>query len=84
MTLLCVHGAGLEGVVWGLICVPALTRRCVRNANPIQLCFQTTVLCAQAENGCLLGSLQLPYGVDVRRVAVVVAGPVVHELAVEQ
>ena len=32
----------------------------------------------------LLGSLLLPYGVEVRLVAVVVAGPVGLELAVEQ
>ena len=49
VTLLCVHGAGLEDVVWGLVCMPALTQGCVRiwNANPFQMCFQTTVsLCA--------------------------------------
>ena len=33
MMLLCVHGAGLEDVVWGLMCVPALARGCVQNAG---------------------------------------------------
>ena len=47
------------------------------------MCFQTTVPCAQAEDGCLLCSLQRPYRVEVRLVAVVVAGPVGLELAVE-
>ena len=81
MTLLCVHGAGLEDVVWGLICVPSLAQGCVQNANPFQMCFQTTVPRAQAEDGCLLGSLQLLYGVMVCLVAVDVAGPVGLELA---
>ena len=62
----------------------ALAQGCVRNTNPFQMCFQTIVHCAQVENGCLLGSLQLPYGVDVRLEAVVVPGPVGLEFPVGQ
>ena len=47
---------------------------CVWNANPFHMCFQTTVLWLQVENGCLFGLLQLPYGVEVRLVAVGMAG----------
>ena len=83
VTLFCVHGPGLEDVVWGLICVPSLAQGCVRNANSFQVCFRTTVPSAQVENG-LLGSLQLPYGVEVRLVAVAVASPIGLQLAVEQ
>ena len=57
---------------------------CPKHTNPFQMCFQTTVPCAHAENGCSLGSLQLPYEVEVHLIAVVVAGPVGLELAVEQ
>ena len=55
MMLRYVHGEGLEDVVLGLICVPALAQGCVRNANLFQMCFQTTVPCAQAENGLFVG-----------------------------
>ena len=57
------------------------TGMCLKRQSFSDVLSDHSVLCAGG-NGCLLGSLQLSYGVEVRLVAAVVAGPVGLELAV--
>ena len=49
-TPLTILWTGLKTVVWGVISLSALTRRRVRNADPLLMGNQTTVLCVQVEH----------------------------------
>ena len=62
-------------MVRGFIGVSACAGCCVADADPLEVCSETTVARAQAEYDGLVVSLQLPDGILACLVAVVVAAP---------